>query len=95
MNVSLRFILAAALAVFCLTAAQAARAGAALEQLAPAVTAEADAQYGDHGHSKVYWVYYRISVNSPWQIYGGYYSHVKAQAAVNYFRSRGYGSFYR
>jgi hypothetical protein len=57
--------------------------------------APAQANPPQHGHQRVYWVYYRSCPNSAWVCYGGYYHANEAQQAVNYFRHHGYESYYR
>ncbi len=54
-----------------------------------------------HGHvgrvpsARVYYVYYRSSPGLSWTVYGGYSHASQAQAAVRFFRSRGYEAFGR
>lgn len=66
---------------------------ASLSLMSPAIMApKAHAQ---HGHTRVYWVYYRTCPHDSWHCYGGYYGVGDAQQAVRWFQFNGYDAFYR
>jgi hypothetical protein len=62
--------------------------------LASQPAATANSPQHQHRH-RVYWVYYRTCPESAWVCYGGYYHVNQAVQGVNYFRYKGYDSYYR
>jgi hypothetical protein len=57
--------------------------------------ANAQQTHAQHGHQRVYWVYYRSSSHAAWVCYGGYYQENQAVQAVNYYRYYGHDAYYR
>ena len=59
-----------------------------------AATSAVQAQH-TQGHHRVYWVYYRSCTSDSWTCYGGYYRHVQAVQARNWFQANGYEAYIR